>query len=301
MSIRFYCGIAEKTWNYHPIQCGDYACVSPVKGSTSRTHMKNSVYVPEGTRIIQDSGAFSDSHAHRLSYELALERQIKHAEQYKYEDKITHRASYDILIDEVWTDGNRSKRRWAVADAEEAVIKTVEAARFLSDNRHGKGLVLSAQGVDAEQYLRCANQVVDYLNPETDIFGLGGWCIIGKMRKIMMPVFVDTLRTTIPMLGTRGIKKAHIWGVVYPKALGALLWVCDQQGIEVSTDSVGASVKPCFGDWGYGDWRDNSYRRAPVETRGLDRARHTKLTIDWLANFRETQYYKNPFSSEGVV
>lgn len=127
---------------------------------------------------------------------------------------------------------------------------------------------------------------------EGDIFGLGGWCITGKMPAQMLPVFRETMYALIPFLGKEGVQWIHIWGVIFPKALGNLLHLCDEYGIKLSTDSAGPQVKPCFGSWGYGNWFDPMYERPPVEIRGLERARHAALTGEWLANFRSTPYYK---------
>lgn len=290
--IRLYCGVCESKWNHHPVAPGEYACVSPVNGSSERTHGKTSVVIPEGTKVIQDSGAFSDSHIHRLTFEAALKRQIDHAIQYKYADKITHRASYDLLIDEVWENGNRHKRRWTVDAASDAVEHTVAAAEYLSKNRNGLGLILSAQGVDENQYLECVKRIIPYLDTERDFLGLGGWCITGKLPKAMMGVFTRTINLVVPYAAEYGIKHIHIWGVMYAPALGQLLYQCDQHGITLSTDSVGPSTRPAaFGVWGYADWKDKSYKVAPVETRGLERARHVQEVTAWLNRFRQTQYY----------
>jgi hypothetical protein len=116
--IAFYCGINEQAWNHHPVAPGTCACVAPVYGRTLRTKAVNRVTVPQGVQVIQDSGAFSDGPGQRLSYEAALERQVAHAEHFGYTPQITHRASYDWLIDEKWEGGVRSKARWSEHDAE---------------------------------------------------------------------------------------------------------------------------------------------------------------------------------------
>jgi hypothetical protein len=125
-----------------------------------------------------------------------------------------------------------------------------------------------------------------------DIFGLGGWCIIGKRPVQMMPVFRETMQLVIPFLGREGVKKVHIWGVCYAKALGELLWLCDHYNIALSTDSSGPSLRPAMGEWGYAEWRDPTYQRPPVEIRGLERARHVAATRRCLADFRLTRHYK---------
>lgn len=290
-AIRFYCGINEAVWNHHPTAPGPYTCVSPVCGGTEATKRENNVRIPKDTWVIQDSGAFCDGPGHRLSFDKALERQIRHADKYKYADQITHRASYDLLIDEKWENGVRYKKRWDTEDAWAAVKETVEAAEFAASHRNGVGLVLSAQGVDAKQYLECAKQVVPLVT-DSDIFGLGGWCLTGKQRKKMLPEFRNTMALVIPFLAESGIKWVHIWGVLFPKALGELLWICDQYGIMLSTDSAGPNKKPALGAWGYREWTDNSYRAVSTDIRGLERAKHVQTARDWLANFRSTKWYR---------
>src|SRR5258708_4380032 len=288
-AIRFYCGINDQQWNHHPVAPGRYACISPVYGRTAGTKAVNRVSVPGDTLVIQDSGAFSDKE--RLSHEQALDRQLAHAERFGYADQITHRASYDLLIDEKWEGGIRYKARWTEQDAGLAVKMTVAAARYLNQHRNGLGAILSAQGVSASQYLKCARQVVPLMQ-EGDAFGLGGWCITGKMPAQMLPVFRETMYEVIPFLGREGVKWVHIWCVIFPQALGQLLHICDEYGLKLSTDSAGPQVKPCFGSWGYGEWHDPDYQRPPAAIRGLERARHVELTRDWLASFRSTRFYK---------
>lgn len=290
MSIRFYCGINDTRWNYHPVAPGEFACVAPVYGKSLRTRTENRVSIPAGVAVIQDSGAFSDNVTSRLTFDEALRRQDDHAAKFSYAAKITHRASYDVLIDEVWTDV-RMKRRWLEADAEMAVDQTVQAAAYLNQHRNGLSLVQSAQGVTPEQYLRCAERVLPYMQ-SGDLFGLGGWCITGKLPAVMVPVFRETMRLVIPFVAAEGVTSVHIWGVVYARVLGELLSVCDEYGISLSTDSAGPSVRPCFGEWGYAEWRDRDYQRVEPALRGLERARHVIATRDWLTGFRGTKHYR---------
>jgi hypothetical protein len=291
-AIRFYCGISEMVWNHHPVAPGPYACVSPIYGRREDKKRTNTVVVPDGVAVIQDSGAFSDGPGSRLEMGAALERQIAHAEQYHYTDKVTHRASYDLLIDEKWIGGVRSKARWTEADAEEAVRITVQAARYLNTHRQaGIGAILSAQGVSATQYLACAQQIIPLFEPG-DIFGLGGFCITGKRPGQMLPVFFEIIEQVIPFLGREQVKRVHIWGVCFAPALGALLRLCDAHGIALSTDSMGPSVRPANGRWGYAEWTNPHYQKPPCEVLGLDRARHVALTRAWLANFRATPHYR---------
>lgn len=294
--VRFYCGINETEWNRFPVTPGPYACVSPVKGRSERTRCENRVTVPSGTEVIQDSGAFSDSWGERLTFTQALDRQKAHADKFGYADSITHRATYDVLIDEVWTDGNREKHRWSEADANAAVSETINAAAFLAKNRNCVGHVVSAQGVTADQYLECSRGLMPYIDPERDIFGLGGWCISGKMRAIMRPVFQETMSRVIPFLAGEGVQRVHIWGVIMPELLGGLLWLCDQHGLTLSTDSAGPTLNPVFAEWGYGKrkhggWRNNDYKTPDLFYRGADRALHVYWTRDWLGRLRNVPYY----------
>lgn len=292
--VLLYCGVGERNWNGEPIAPGGYACISPISGRTARTRKENWVYVPPDTQVIQDSGAFSDNWTERLSFSDALDRQIRHGQKHGYVSQITHRATYDLLIDEVWNDGNRQKRRWSVLEAESAVDETVQAAAWLNKHREGMPLIISAQGVDAAQYLRCVQRLMPLIQTG-DIVGLGGWCIIGKMSRQMMPVFQETVKIVIPFLAQEGIDRVHIWGVIYPPALATLYHACSQHQIQVSTDSMGPCLQPTTGDWGYGTWRDNSYMRPAREFMGKERSRHVRLTRQWLEGFSTSPEYLSRF------
>lgn len=291
--IDLYCGVNEQDWNGQPVRPGPLACIAPVYGKSERTKRENRITVPSSSRIIQDSGAFSDSLKLRLSFDMALLPAERHAERYGYADQIELQASYDLLIDEKWQGGTRHKERWSETDAEAAVTTTVEAARYIDQHRNGISLIQSAQGVSAAQYLDCTRRLMPYLR-EGDVLGLGGWCIIGKHPRVMLPVFRQTIQKVIPYAASQGVKRIHIWGVVYYKALGELLWLCDQHGIALSTDSAGPQLRPCFGEWGYAEWRNNRYVRLDPKYRGVERALHVEWTRQWLANFRETKHYHAP-------
>jgi hypothetical protein len=144
-----------------------------------------------------------------------------------------------------------------------------------------------------------------------DILGLGGWCILGKVPSLV-PSFWQTMNLVIPFAAQEGIKRVHIWGSIYAPAIGALLRLCDEYGVEMSADTAHPAYAPAFGRWGYGSWRvkEDSYSPAPIlesckhqdeegnnaplcspDTlcRGLERIRHTRLTREWLSNFRERE------------
>jgi len=295
-TIRFYCGVNEMTWNHHPVQPGSYACIAPVYGRSLRTKARNRVQVPAATQIIQDSGAFSDGPGQRLSIEAALDRQLAHAETYGYAAQVTHRASYDLLIDEKWSEGRRHKERWSELDAQAAVEETVHAATYLANHRQGKRAILSVQGVSAKQYLACAQHIVPLLEPG-DILGLGGFCILGKFHSLLA-VFQETMSLLLPFLAREGVEWVHVWGVCWPPALEVLTWLAAAAGIKVSVDSAHPSFHPVMGQWGYGDWRLKHYLRPQVQDscrshqfercercRGLERIRHVSAVRSWLAHF----------------
>lgn len=292
--VRLYCGAGNETTYTYPASAGEYACIAPVYGQKKKYETR--VKVSATCRVFQDSGAFSDNTAHRLTFPAALERQNKHALKWGYADNIEAQASYDVLIDEVWEGLLRHKRRWSVADAEDAVNVTVAAAQWIHDHRHAtltSNLILSAQGVDAPQYLRCAERVMPYMR-DGDVFGLGGWCIIGKMPRVMMPTFNDTVQSVIPFLGREGVKRVHIWGVCYAPALGMLLAACDEYGIDVSTDSAGPMLRPTLGQWGYDDWWELRPKPPTQELTTNAMTAHVQATRVWLSRLRQSRHYKLP-------
>jgi len=337
--IEFYCGLNETTWNHHAMETGPYVCIAPVTtttvkdkktGSKKKVLCNTNLYVDPAKikHILLDSGAFSDgielddegniSVNKRLTFNAALQRQFNHALKYQYTDQVESIVSYDLLIDETWQDGERSKKRWSVESAEYAVQETINAAQYLASKRdridgffgHHVKLCLSAQGISAEQYKRCAEAIVKLMKPD-DIFGLGGWCITGLMREKMLPAAALMLPPTFEVLGQAGVKRVHVFGVIIPKMLGFLLYLCDQYDIKLSTDSSGPCSEPArHGKWGYGSWTNPNYKVAPIlescmakdehnkkaptclpDTicRGSDRNRHVALTRDYLANFRERE------------
>lgn len=299
--IRFYCGVNETQWNYIEPQPGKYACVSPVMGSTTKSRQENRVFLNDSVeRVMVDSGAFCDGPSTRVSFDQALARQLEHSQKYDYYDRIEYIASYDLLIDEKWLGGKRKKIRWTPSEAEEAVQLTVEAARYLHNNRNRVpgDLIQSAQGVTTKQYLQCVKEITPYMNLESDALGLGGWCIMGKMRRKITPVFLRTISKVIPWFAEQGGKKVHIWGVLLAQGIGPLLWLCNRHELALSTDSAGPQMKPCLGSWGYADWIDHSYSRVPTDYRGQDRAKHVEMVREWLSDFESTQYYHSPQESD---
>lgn len=294
--MRLYVGLSELKWNEAEIPASiGYACVSPISGRVAGKQKENWVAVPKDVEVIQDSGAFSDSWATRLSLSAAWDRQVDHAEKHGYSDQVTHRASYDLLIDETWLDGKRSKKRWSFEDASQAVEATVKASQFAAARRDKVGLVQSAQGVEPDQYLHCVQRVIENLDPERDKLGLGGWCILG-IRRELMPVFQKTIEQVVPYAAEAGVKSLHIWGVIYPPALGLLQWWADLYGLSVSTDSTSPALQMVWGGWGYAENR-REIEKIPVGKIGAARCVHVCQTRHYLEGLKSTRHYASHFAA----
>lgn len=292
--VRLYCGAGNETTYTHPANAGEYACIAPIYGRAKKYETR--VHVDSDCQVLQDSGAFSDNTAQRLTFAKALERQNKHADKWGYADLIEAQASYDWLVDELWIDGARHKIRASPAAAEMMVAETVAAAKWIDAHREyaiAPRLVISAQGSDDRQYLDCTQRLMPYMR-DNDIFGLGGWCIIGKMPRVMMPIFEATMKRVIPFLGREGIKRVHVWGVCYAPALGMLLAAADEWGIDVSTDTAGAMLRPTLGQWGYDDWWELRPKPDTQESTSAAMTAHVKAVRSWLATLRQSRHYRLP-------
>lgn len=235
VGVTLYVGQHGTTINGERVLLGGTRCYTAVRVPTYG-------YTP-GMRVLLDSGAFSDPPAKRLSPAGALERQLawEDTAERKWGVRVMPEAivSYDRLIDEVWLPAGRVKRRWSEADAVSAVEETVAAAAYLAARRAElapRALVLSCQGVTAAQYTACAERVLTVAEPG-DWLGLGGWCILGRNRS-WFPEYRRTLARIFPLAAARGIRRAHLFGVLWEPALAQLLWYGDQCGVEVSTDST---------------------------------------------------------------
>jgi len=231
-----------------------------------------------------DSGAFSDPPERRLTPDAALDRQLvwesRSSDAWGRAVAAEAIVSYDLLIDEVWTDGIREKRRWSISEADSAVRETVDAAAYLASCRHGlypRRLVLSCQGVDAVQYAECVDAVLHHAKP-IDWVGYGGWCIIGRWQS-WLPEFRRTLTLTIPRIARAGVQHVHLFGVLWEPALAAMLWIADQHDITVSTDSTAPLLAATRGNHRKAGARDSYWRN----------------NVEWwrqhLANLRQSRYY----------
>lgn len=246
--IEFYCGLEAPRWNRHTAKPGSHVCIAPCtsvsiedRHGVKRRQLRKTTIPIDGlevSHVLLDSGAFSDGievtdgkivSNDRLSFDHALQRQFAHAYEFRYAHLVEGIVSYDCLIDEVWMDGERSKKRWSKESSEFAVTETINAAKYLVSQRkridgvfnHHVKLILSAQGVSAEQYKRCAEEIVAVMEHD-DIFGLGGWCITGLRRYEMLPFAAMCLPNVFGVLGGGRRKTCTCVWRRHPKVIGIL-------------------------------------------------------------------------------
>jgi hypothetical protein len=143
-----------------------------------------------------------------------------------------------------------------------------------------RGFVLACQGVDTGQYAECVAGVLAHALP-ADTIGLGGWCILGMCRT-WIPVAWQTWRRILPAIARAGIRSVHLFGVLFRPVLGGLLWLCDQHGLALSTDSSAPILAPCFPD------QARSGALAPLWEDNV------RLWQEALATLRTSPFYREP-------
>lgn len=197
-------------------------------------------------RYLLDSGAFQDVKGERLTYEMALDRQLS------FEKVVGREAhaivSYDHLVDEQMVDGKQIKERVSKEIGEGYVAETLEAAEYLASRRDELGdrkLVLSCQGSDEEQYLDCLNEMLKIAEPG-DIIGLGGYCILSKSKRYEAQYY-EVLREGFPRIRDAGIDRVHVFGMGVFRALVQTDIFGRMNGIECSYDTSAAELNAVFG------------------------------------------------------
>jgi hypothetical protein len=279
-AVRLYVGGHAGTIQGEPVNLSGYRCFTPVHNPPRHAD-------PSGLSYLLDSGAFSDPPAARLTPATALERQLSWEERaarvWGVHVPAEALVSYDRLIDEIWVDGFRVKRRWSEAEAWSAVEETVEAAAYLASQRERlrpRALVLAIQGVTAEQYVACAERVLAVAHPD-DWLGLGGWCILGRWRS-WLPEWFRTIQLVVPRAARSGIRRIHVFGVLYLPALGPLVWLADRYGLAVSTDSTAPLLAAAGRNLAKAGARCHYWRE------------NVRWWIETLAKLRDTPYYHPP-------
>jgi hypothetical protein len=97
-----------------------------------------------------------------------------------------------------------------------------------------------------------------------------------------MPTFWQTLRLVLPMIAARSVQHVHIFGVLFLPALGGLLWLAEQHGLTVSTDSTAQVLACTWKNWKKADARERYWRD------------NVAWWIKTLANLRQSEHYKKP-------
>lgn len=208
-----------------------------------------------GTLALCDSTAFQTCLS-RVRPWTALDRQLRLEQQiawgmcdpdWFFEAVLT----YDMLVgvDEAIVEGKRVKRRGDETSAALAVQETIRSARYYHSQRERvRGAIAhAAQGATPAQYLACVRALLPLMRPGVDWLAFGGFCIIGRMPRLMMPIFDETLGRVMPLLQAAGIVRAHILGVCYPPAIALAVQYERAYGVALSTDSSGLEQAAVFG------------------------------------------------------
>lgn len=210
-------------------------------------------------RCACDSSSFQHIAKQRWFPWQALANQLRYEEQLRWylDDPDFHFERMFIYdepagVDEavVIKDGRpkKIKTRGTHETAARAVKRTIEAAHYYAMQRERIGKARIAwvgQGIDPEQYAACVAAQLEYMQPH-DVFGFGGFCIIGRMPTRMMPVFAATLERIVPMVRETGVTRFHLLGVMYPPAARLALDCAARYGCEVAIDSSGPEQAACI-------------------------------------------------------
>lgn len=209
-----------------------------------------------------DSGAFQDiDRQTRLTPEEALNRQLAYLKQLRklFNNPLWNYEAISIYdqmvgVDEQIVNGKKIKRRGTEETGILAIKDTLVAAEYYSSQRQQlPPIIYIAQGINAEQYVQKAVIPLMDLMTTNDYFGFGGFCIIGRQRKKMLPIFFETVVQTIPILKKKGIKRIHIFGVCLKEAIEFLNKQCKNSGILCSTDSSAPELNAVAFGKGYNE------------------------------------------------
>lgn len=196
--------------------------------------------------VFCDSGAFQDIDKDvRLTPGDALKRQLTFRDYLRTltNPSFTFEALciYDQMagVDEclVVIDGikKKIKIRGSEETAQAAVDETLKAAEYYSKN-YTERIAYVAQGVNPRQYAACTSELLTMARSD-DYYAMGGFCIIGRKRKTMLPLFYETCDTVFPMVAQKGISRIHLLGVAIPDAVQYAQRVANAHGLTLSTDS----------------------------------------------------------------
>jgi hypothetical protein len=241
------------------------------------------------THVLCDSGAFQDLDSNtRLTPKQSLDRQLTYREHLR---KITNDplfnyeavSIYDQMagVDEelVCIGGCMQKRkvRGSEETAKAAIIETLDAANYYATQRNaiGTSIIWIAQGVTPRQYTQECTIPLLELAQSHDMFGFGGFCIIGRKRKTMLPLFYETVDMVLPLVKHKGLSRVHVFGVCIPEAIEYLEQASQRYGIVASTDSSAPELSAvAFGKM----YKPNG---RPLDPKGIMRTFNRKSWVKW--------------------
>lgn len=236
--------------NYHPSKTHDYLngmLFNPQH--ITRSVMLNPKYpafdITSAIDVDIDSGAFQEL-KNRKTLHAALKRQILFKRRLDLTNvKRCVCFTYDQMkgVDEQIINGRKVKLRGTHETSQPAIAATLHAARYWNANRAAiKGPIgFVCQGIDPDQYINdCALPMLEMFQPG-DVFGFGGFCIIGRIPSLK-PLFVETFSRMMEILYSKGVEYAHIMGVCVADMIGFATLEASKYGIIVSTDSSSPEV-----------------------------------------------------------
>lgn len=236
--------------NYHPSKTHDYLnqmLFNPQQ--ITRSVMLNPKYpaydIDGAIDVDIDSGAFQEL-KNRKPLGIALKRQILFKRRLDLSNvKRCVCFTYDQMkgVDEQIINGRKVKLRGTMGSAQPAIDATLHAARYWNANRDAINgpIGFVCQGINPDQYINdCALPMLE-LFKDADVFGFGGFCIIGRVPSLK-PVFVETFSRMMEILYRKGIEYAHIMGVCVADMIGFATLEAVKWGIKVSTDSSSPEV-----------------------------------------------------------
>lgn len=213
---------------FSPEKINPHVCLNPKYGADVRS--------TPTAKVLLDSGAFQDRQKDsRVSIQAALSRQLVFEEKQGFTSELL--VSYDRLVDESEGTG-RNKKRVAHATAKKYVEETIDAAKYLADEReqlNPRRIVLSCQGTTVPQYIGCLKEILKFAEPD-DVIGFGGFCIVGQ-RKSLSDQFFKILGQALPLIHKKQIERVHLFGVGYFPVLVRAHVMCRKAGITASYDT----------------------------------------------------------------
>jgi hypothetical protein len=203
----------------------------------------------QGANVLLDSGAFQDVKSdQRLSFEAALDRQLQLEQKEGFVSEMI--VSYDRLVDEKNDEQlGRIKQRVSYGDACQYVEETIDAAKFLVDQRNDlkpRELILSNQGVTVRQYVDCVKEILSF-SSEQDVIGFGGFCITGRKPSLKKDYYA-VLEESLPLVQAKGIRRLHLFGIGSFDILVRTHFLCRSFGIEPSYDTSSYEFRGLFGE-----------------------------------------------------